>query len=197
MTAQITDRVVCLNERYELIWDGCLVPYINERYQLNLLIGGLTTSCYRGYVAEYEIRTAHLYLCSLELFGMFDPRPKIAGIVGEDVFYKPKNKKREPINSHWVKFSLLQERIDVSGYVVLAQTMKGYEDYMDFASLHPHVCKRLLGITFVKGQPKQVEDFSQEAAEIRNQVPLLLHEATKVESECINKFSKKVCKKLW
>jgi hypothetical protein len=124
---------------------------------------------------------------------MFKPYPKIAGVVGEEVFYKAKNRKREPLNSGWVRFSPLLERIEFSGYLVLAQGMKGYEDYMDFASLHPHVCKKLLGITFVKGQPKQVEDFSQEAASIRQQVPksYLLDEN---DRDLVSTFSRKVMK---
>lgn len=193
MTTQITDSVRYLDESYKLIWDGCLVPSIRKRYNLYQLIGGETTECYRGYVAEYEIQNAHLYLCSLQIFAMFHPYPLIAGVAGEDVFYKAKNRKREPINSGWVKFSPLQERIDVSGYLLLGQGMKGYEVYMQEAAYYPHACKKLLGITLVNGQPKLVEDFSQEAADIRQQVPkpYLLDEN---DRHLVGAFSKKVMK---
>jgi hypothetical protein len=196
MTKQATDRVVYLQEKYELIWNNNLEWYIRERYQLDKLIGGFSTD--RDWGAEYEIRTAHLYLCALHIFQMFNPYPKIAGVVGEESYYRISRKvrKHDPKKERygttgWVTFRPLKERIEFSGYLVLGQCLKGYEDYMDFLS--PHSCKKLLGITFVKGQPKQIEDFSQEAAEIRNQLTER-YGTNPFERELIHTFSRKVSK---
>lgn len=190
MTSQIADRVIYRGEKYELLWGNFLEQFINQKYNLRQNTTATTSNCWRGYVAEYTVESAHLYLTELHVFGMGKPFLEIDGKTPIQIFDKSSRKDRkrgmEPlIYSHWVTYGKIQERLNCTGSLVIGN---GYDGEMWF---YPHRCKKLFRLSIQNGQPKQVTDFSQEAAELRQSINLEVY-PNKEEREFIENFRKKV-----
>jgi len=174
VTKQAYDYLTWRGEKYQVIRENFLEPYLLENYPIRPNKTGGTTDLYRGYIAELEVKDAQLYLTNLDVYFMDKPYPDLGNNAPEGI-------------GEIARYEGMTERIYGTGLIVIAQDFIGHWD--GFGNLHRF--RKLIRFDFENGQPKQIRDFSSEAEKLRKPYIKYLH-PTRKEVEETSGFSQKI-----
>lgn len=191
MTAQIADKFFFKNEKYSLIGMSGSELFLPEDYEMQPEM--LSTACYSGFYAAYEITKVGFYLRELTIKEKNSYYPIVGGVLPKLAYYEnidensdeliwpnEKSIKAESIVEHhqnleWLKmncrvmkatYSELDLKINFSGQIRLAK------DFIDTLYVHmgyqkPSSFKTVLDITFRNGELVQINDRSNDVDKIR------------------------------
>jgi hypothetical protein len=159
-----------LGEEYELVQGQWLLSYVSRRYEIDKHWNIDNSAMTHNFVATFEIESNQLYLTQLDI-----PADKcdlkIGDVSGEIIYRQYRVRVRGTSNDYEyenfpevVRYSPVKEELESSGYMVIVQYLDGRPFPPPY---YPHKYKKLLGMDVVDGKVKEIEDFAQEAEEIR------------------------------
>ena len=151
MTAQISDTVLYQGKEYSIIGlsGGDLI--CPEQFGMEPKM--MSTACYRGYYATYELTEKALYLRSLTLCEKNNNYLPIEGIMPENEEYQ-------------ATYHNLNVLVPFTGKLRLARDF--IEDlYVHMGYQKPDAFKTVLDVTLDNGRITEIRDRSEEVAKIR------------------------------
>ena len=172
MTAQISDKFLFKGEKYSLIGmtGGSLADPRNYGMEPEMI----STACFSGYYATYELTEEALYLRELTVRDRNGNYPPIGGI--------------EPaVQQYEALYQGLNEIVNFTGKIRLAK------DFIDELYIHmgfqkPTAFRTVLDITLEEGRPVNINDRSKEMEKKRGEFKKR-YESKRIEEQIDKAFS--------